>query len=263
MFGGNIVQEVVHRMKKKSFLHPFFYPWWKPVIFLAVTFAVFAIGGLTKSRTIQHFCSWVFLIGLIVLLVSLIYQLVIKDKQAAVYTGLTFGATLIVVIFYGIFLALVGFMDEKDGYADDLKIPNNIKLNIPLEMGFEGELRDSLSNIRKSDIDFQLYNSFQPGLYEYDVWINKIEQGTIYLKAFEITQDDQLSEDELLEKSSLKVYNDSDSLKVFGTTDLFTIYEGDWGKPYAARFELWFKPANGGQKRKLLEKNYKIEGWMR
>jgi hypothetical protein len=41
-----------------------------------------------------------------------------------------------------------------------------------------------------------------------------------------------------------------------------TIYEGDWGKPYAARFEVWFKPDNGGNEQKLFQKNYKIEGWM-
>ena len=50
-------------------------------------------------------------------------------------------------------------------------------------------------------------------------------------------------------------------MKFSSATD-FTIYEGDWGKPYAARFELWFKPVNGGHERKLIEKNYKIEGWM-
>jgi hypothetical protein len=43
----------------------------------------------------------------------------------------------------------------------------------------------------------------------------------------------------------------------------FTIYEGDWGKPYSARFEIWFIPDNGGKERKLVEKNYKVEGWQR
>jgi hypothetical protein len=49
----------------------------------------------------------------------------------------------------------------------------------------------------------------------------------------------------------------------FGTKKHFTIYEGDWGNPYAGKFELWFKPKNGGRERKLLTKNYIIEGWMR
>jgi hypothetical protein len=41
------------------------------------------------------------------------------------------------------------------------------------------------------------------------------------------------------------------------------IYEGDWGKPYAARFEVWFTPDAGGPERKLAERIFKIEGWQR
>ena len=41
------------------------------------------------------------------------------------------------------------------------------------------------------------------------------------------------------------------------------IGEGDWGKYYAARFEVWFDPDSGAPERKLLEKNFKIEGWQR
>ena len=43
----------------------------------------------------------------------------------------------------------------------------------------------------------------------------------------------------------------------------FTIYEGDWGKPYAARIEVWFRPDSGQPERKLLERTCKIEGWQR
>ena len=72
-------------------------------------------------------------------------------------------------------------------------------------------------------------------------------------------------------KFSNPSYNSTDTLAMFqmdkGNSDLgrpFTIYEGHWGKPYAARFELWFVSDNsGGQEKKLLEKNYKIEGWQR
>ena len=52
-------------------------------------------------------------------------------------------------------------------------------------------------------------------------------------------------------------------MKKFGTNDHFTIYEGDWEKPYGARFEVWFKADNENEEIKLFEKNYVIEGWMR
>ena len=42
-----------------------------------------------------------------------------------------------------------------------------------------------------------------------------------------------------------------------------TIYEGDWGVYYPARFELWFVPESGLPERKLLEDSFRIEGWQR
>ena len=54
-----------------------------------------------------------------------------------------------------------------------------------------------------------------------------------------------------------------DPEETFLSTAQITISEGDWGRPYGARFEAWFVPDNGGPERKLLEKAYRIEGWQR
>lgn len=43
----------------------------------------------------------------------------------------------------------------------------------------------------------------------------------------------------------------------------FTIYEGDWDHYYAARVEIWFVPSKGGAERKLKEKVFRVQGWMR
>jgi hypothetical protein len=106
-------------------------------------------------------------------------------------------------------------------------------------------------------------NQNQKIVRSYDFWIGKIESGSIYLKAFEITQNLGLSADRLPKSSSISIYNPTDSIIKFGTNSDFTIYEGDWGDSYAVRFEVWFKPDNGAKERKLYSKNYKIEGWMR
>ena len=151
-----------------------------------------------------------------------------------------------------------------DKYADKLTIPQNIKIYLPSDTNFYAKKLDTIPN-------FQLYNSFQPGLYSYSIWTKRIDSGFCYLKAYEVTHNDPLSFDRLKERSKIKVYNSSDTISKFRITaeenysseNIFTIYEGDWGKPYAARFELWFVPSNGGQERKLVEKNFKIEGWMR
>ena len=100
-------------------------------------------------------------------------------------------------------------------------------------------------------------------MYEYDLWINSKESGIIFLKAYEITKEIELSNPELKERSMIRITNTNGLVQKFSTKDDFTIYEGDWGKPYGARFEVWFKSDNNKKERKLYEKNYIIEGWMR
>jgi hypothetical protein len=173
-----------------------------------------------------------------------------------------FGGTIVAFLVYQ--MAMFWMVQEQpDEWAQNLQIPTNIQLDNPVDIGFDNHRPDSISNRPVNQTDFQLYNSFQPGLYEFDFWTTKIEPGTIYLKAFEVTQGYALSTDRLPESSSVKVFNPTDSIKKFGTTSHFTIYEGDWGQPYAARFEVWFKPDNGEPEIKILHKHYKIEGWMR
>ena len=145
----------------------------------------------------------------------------------------------------------------NDYFADDLEIPTNIKINTPSKMSLNEE------KITNQKIQFDLIDSFQPGLYEYNFTTKNIDSGYVYLKAFEITKNTRLSEEELNNDSKVFVYNNSDSLKTFSTKRHFTIYEGDWEKPYAARFELWYKNNKTGKENKILEKNYKIEGWQR
>jgi hypothetical protein len=42
------------------------------------------------------------------------------------------------------------------------------------------------------------------------------------------------------------------------------ILEGDWGQFYGARIEVWFKPDDINKpERKLMIKNYIVQGWMR
>lgn len=79
----------------------------------------------------------------------------------------------------------------------------------------------------------------------------------------ESTKNEALSANQLPARSALTIYNPSDRIMKFSSTTDFTIYEGDWGKPYAARSEVWFMPNNGGHERRLFTKNHKIEGWER
>ena len=129
----------------------------------------------------------------------------------------------------------------------------------------KGTIRDLLpadSDSRGEPI-LNVYKGMQPGIYEIEIWINPGEAGTVYLKAFEVTRGTQLSRRRLREDSNEKTGWSEDPNELFYSNTNVTIYEGDWGDPYAARFELWFVPDSGQTERKLLERVFKIEGWQR
>jgi len=108
-----------------------------------------------------------------------------------------------------------------------------------------------------------LCNGIQPGIYVAHYRLNPGAPGSVYLKAFEVTQGTPLSAQRLREKSETRMAWSANPEERFSASARFTIYEGDWGKPYAARFEVWFKPDDGSPERKLAERIFKIEGWQR
>lgn len=235
--------------------------WWRPILFFSATAAIFLLSWLSKNIIFENISFILLGFGLLGLLASAIYQFGRRHWLEGIVTLLVFGGTIAAFIIYAVLSFVIETIDG-DKWADNLTIPDNITLNVPLGNG--SPVRpDSVILSPWTAPRFELYHSFQPGLYEYDYWTREIEKGTIYLKAYEITQEYALSTHQLPEQSAVKVNNPSNDIMLFGTTKAFTIYEGDWGKPYAARFELWFKPDNGGEEKKLLEKNYRIEGWQR
>lgn len=239
-----------------------FEKWWRPILFWFIACLTFGISEFVRNRTFGNIAFVFFGLGLLIVLISAIYLLTKKKWLTGLLNLGIFGGTIVAFTFYSIAMFWIE-QERPDEWANNLKIPTNIQIDNPIDFGFDEQRPDSITNRKVLNTDFQLYNSFQPGLYEYDFWTNRIESGTIYLKAFEITQNYALSTDRLPERSSVKINNPTDSIMKFGTTSHFTIYEGDWGQPYAGRFEVWFKPDNGGQEIKLFTKNYKIEGWMR
>lgn len=110
---------------------------------------------------------------------------------------------------------------------------------------------------------FELTRGFQGGLYLVTAEVNPGEPGTVYLQAFEVTRNTRLSEGRLGQRSRATVGWSKDPAERFHYEADITIYEGDWGVYYPARFELWFTPASGGPERKLVEDVFRIEGWQR
>ncbi len=119
------------------------------------------------------------------------------------------------------------------------------------------------SSIKNGEPIFELYNSSQLGIYDSEIWINPGEPGMLYLKAFEVTKETPLSARRLKTRSNEWVGWSDDQTELFLSNTHFTIYEGDWDKKYAARFEVWFSPDSGEADRKLIEKVFQINGWQR
>lgn len=126
-------------------------------------------------------------------------------------------------------------------------------------------IRENLptGSISHGNPSFDLWVSYQPGIYDSSIWVNPGESGMLYLKAFEVMTETPLSVDRLKERTNEWIGWSDNSGDLFLSNTHFTIYEGDWGQPYAARFEVWFTPDSGSADRKLMEKVFKIVGWQR
>jgi hypothetical protein len=155
-------------------------------------------------------------------------------------------------------------LTATDPFTDDLTIPTDIEIHQPLSFTFKNnnsEIDWPLLNTEVPvNIDFDLVKWYQPGIYQFALWYKSDVDGYVYVKAYEITKGTPLSVSRLKDRSRLTI--SKSSALTFYHND-FSIYEGDWGYPYAARFEIWFSPNSKVDDFKVAEKNYIIEGWMR
>jgi hypothetical protein len=235
-----------------------FEKWWRSVLFWLGTGFVLLAALFFESDIFQVIAFVLFVVGSLSLLITSVYQLVKKRWWQAALTAFLFGFTCFISIAF-ILVALFITLEGNDGWADKLTIPPGIT-----EKPLETRLRpDTTEMILKTQTDLQLYMDAQPGMFVYDLWLGKIAPGTVHLKAFEITQNYRLSPERLKQSSVMNIANLTDSIKRFPGKYTFTIYEGDWGKPYAARFEVWYRADGEKEEIKLLSKNYIIEGWQR
>jgi hypothetical protein len=130
--------------------------------------------------------------------------------------------------------------------------------------GARGRSRELASRLASDDDHpFRLLEGMQPGMYSVVYSLNPGEPGVVYLQAFEVTKDRRLSSYSLERESATRMTWSTDLAERFGAKAGLIITEGDWGKPYAARFEVWLKPDSGKPERKLAERIFKIEGWQR
>ena len=99
-------------------------------------------------------------------------------------------------------------------------------------------------------------------MYNYSFYIpQEFDDGEIWLECYEVTDNVQLSKTRITDRTVQKI-TPEDMGRITEPRE-FSIYEGVWGEYYLARFEVWYIDYATRTKRKLTEKIYKVEGWMR
>ena len=229
--------------------------WWTFPILLALS--MLALNVLfTKTPSILETIIGVLLLLVIIALLTSWVLLIINKQWLKVLLSFIVSAVVGCILWIPLILSA---MSGPDGFGKDHPIPEGLEYNLPLPLESDkAEVVDSLNN----KTYLQIWNDVQGGLYKYDFYYGSLEQGEVFLRCYEVTSNIPLSEDWLIEQSRVKISPQKQFGKVVNKQS-FTIYEGDWDDYYAARIEVWFKSTETNKERKLLEKVYRVEGWMR
>ena len=229
-------------------------------------------------------------IVLFLLLMQLLSFIFIRKKQEK---GKALGCVVAGIIWLVIFLACSFFyflwdQSQPTGYAASHPIPEGLEYNIPLQeirvvdgdtvvpvLGIEIRGTDTMyyrkgwqkhtpPTIDKENEQtwLQIWNSFQGGIYNYSFYYPELLSGTIYLRCFEVSKNEELSARRLKEATSVDFHGHNKFGKIVDM-QRFTIYEGDWGEYYAVRVEVWYHDPVKKEERMLMSKIYRMEGWMR
>ena len=237
--------------------------WYLLPLLLALLMLSLVYLFTTSPSVLEDIIGVLLLLTLIALPISWIVLLNNKKKWSCVASIISSVVIFVVLEFPLMMLA----SSSPDGFGKEHSIPVGLAYNLPLPCVYDScsiASVDTLVTVDSlvTDTYLNIWNSFQGGIYTYDFYYGPLPTGEIYLRCFEVTETIPLSEDRLTESSRVKIKQTTSFSKKVDHQE-FTIYEGDWGDYYAARIEVWFKNATTKEEKKLLEKIYRVEGWMR
>ncbi|MFD1096108.1 hypothetical protein [Salegentibacter chungangensis] len=172
------------------------------------------------------------------------------------------GIVTIIILFTGfVFWLYFEIVNEnqEDEKFNNIEISENLNFEKPIQFLTNRQI-DSLTKIKVNDEKIVVIGDGYNG-YDFYMWHKPTEKGKLYIKAFELTKNIQLSELELNTRTESEISELGENYKLYTGNSL--IYEGTLAHYYPVRFELWFKPKNSGIEKKLTEKKYVIDGWDR
>ena len=169
----------------------------------------------------------------------------------------------IVGILFIIFLILFGvsfYQDYSESKFHNIEIPKNLSYLKKPKYSFTIEQKDSLKNLKIEKSKLLVFGG--NGDYAFYCWPKIKEEGYIYIRGFELTQNIELMKVELPKRTKIIINS-----KTIDKGNLFTsatnIHEGTFDKFYPVRFELWFKAFKTKKEIKLTETQLLIDGWDR
>ena len=223
-----------------------------PPLYVYCGYRIFRLMSGYPSKE-ENLWSTAYLILLILYIVAQV-NLVRQGKSWQFLLSLIPGA---VMAFVTLFVGMAA-QSAPTRFGVDHPIPQGLVCNDVLP-------EDSILAEEPSPTDtaswLQIYRGSQGGIYEYTLYAPPLPAGEVYLRCYEVTENVPLSPRRLRKASRVTVPATKSSSRIVNRQK-FTIYEGDWGDYYAVRVEVWHCP-KGGKERKLVEKIYAMEGWMR
>jgi len=219
----------------------YFEKWWIPVLVYLGIFAIFFIGAKLERNWIINFSGILVIINFLASTITGI-RCIKKGKWYFLFPIM--GVGLIVVVSTFILFAI----GNIDYYGANKKIPENIKIYDPYNF--------SPKSVKYLNSNSGLRISGYGGSYSFYIKYSFKEKGNFYLKAYEITSNERLSE----KKLNKRLYS-VNTLEEKLYKGYFKIYEGSQNHQYACRIELWFKPLDDKDEYKVTEQNFKITGW--
>ncbi len=209
--------------------------------------------------------------------ILILFELVLLVILLICKKWLRFFISLVLMIgFVVVGLPILSFlaMSAPDGFAKRHPIPEGLEYEIPLgyvctedgsfvawEASWNTPIEPEVDSTDESSY-LQIWSGSQGGIYKYDFYYPSLPAGTVFLRCFEAGKNEPLSADGVSKATCVNHATNTCFSKIV-EKQKFIIYEGDWEDYYAVRVEVWHRDSVTHNEQKLLEKYYRMDGWMR
>ena len=234
--------------------------WWVFNIVLFIYLLGLGFSFTAEPTVFESIVGFLLLVVLIGIIVS--WVILLKNKKwGKCLLSFALSVGIICLLWFPL---VIGAMTGPDGFGKKHPIPDGLDYNLPIERSESDYLRNTFSSVDVDSLDVSSFLQVwgDGGVYYYDFYYGALPAGEVFLRCYEVTENYPLSKDRLPNETTVQIEAVSSFSKLV-EKNRFVISEGDWDDYYAARFEVWHRDGKTGEEKKLLEKVYRVEGYMR